>query len=441
MPRAKLPPHIIQPRQTCFARVSVPRDIQAIVGRREFKASTGLTDPHKAYVKAVPWIAEWKARIEHARATTADPLRARIEQLTNAYRQYRNTALDDAGASLVMDALEFAFEREGGQLTVALARERDAVLALSSPAIVNQIAGKATTFLAHLKQWKENTHIKGDTLKTYEADIRQFADAVKQPVETLDRHHVKTWTDDLAKTLTAETVRRKLIAVRCYWTWLDEKGLTPKNSAPFAGHRIRDRRSGAERAEDKRQRFPIATVPKLWQAAEAEDDAILATLIRWGAYTGARIESICRLRVADVRRDPDTNHRFIHFKDKTEAGVRDVPLHSAIEDEVDETVAKAGKDGYLLPLGAAKRRSGNVGKRFTDLKRRVGFDDPRLVFHSIRKTITHMLEMAECPEGVAQDLIGHVKPGLTYGTYSGMTRLDHRRRWLEKAVVYPTARS
>ena len=142
-----------------------------------------------------------------------------------------------------------------------------------------------------------------------------------------------------------------------------------------------------------------------------------------------------------MRRDPDTNLRFIHFKDKTEAGVRDVPLHSAIEAEVDESVAKAGNDGYLLPLGAAKRRSGNVGKRFTDLKRKVGFDDPRLVFHSIRKTITYMLEMAECPEGVAQDLIGHVKPGLTYGTYSGMTRLDHRRRWLEKAVVYPTTQS
>ena len=31
MPRAKLPPDIIQPRQTCFARVSVPRDLQAIV--------------------------------------------------------------------------------------------------------------------------------------------------------------------------------------------------------------------------------------------------------------------------------------------------------------------------------------------------------------------------------------------------------------------------
>ena len=49
MPRAKLPPHIIQPRQTCFARVSVPRELQPIIGRKEFKASTGLTDPHKAY--------------------------------------------------------------------------------------------------------------------------------------------------------------------------------------------------------------------------------------------------------------------------------------------------------------------------------------------------------------------------------------------------------
>jgi hypothetical protein len=50
-----------------------------------------------------------------------------------------------------------------------------------------------------------------------------------------------------------------------------------------------------------------------------------------------------------------------------------------------------------------------------------------------------MLETAECPEGVAQDIVGHVKRGMTFGTYSGMTRLDHRAMWLEKAVVYPTA--
>jgi integrase len=437
MPRTKLPPHIIQPRQTCFARVSVPRELQSILGRKEFKASTHETNPHKAHAKASPWIADWKDRIELARAASTDPVRARIEQLTNAYRQYRDAVLDDAGAALVMDALEFVFEREGGRLAPALARQPNALRALPSPTILNQIAGYATPFLAHLTDWKENTHIKGNTLTLYESDIRQFAEAVAQPIESLQRLHVKTWTDNLLKTLTADTVSRKLAAVRCYWSWMEGKQYTPSDAAPFVGHVLRDHRSGAERAETKRQMFPVVLVPRLWQAAEADDDRVLATLIRWGAYTGARIESICRLRVQDVRCDPDTNIRFIHFKDKTEAGVRDLPLHSNIEAGIDERIAQAGDDGYLLPLGNAKRRSGNVGKRFSDLKRKLGYDDPRLVFHSIRKTIASLLENSGCPENVAKDLVGHVKKSMTYGLYSGVTRLDYRATWLEKAVVYP----
>jgi integrase len=419
----------------------VPRDLQAIIGRKEFKTSTGLTDPYAAARWAAPWIAECHARIEQARTAAQDPVRARIEQHVSAYRRYRNAALDDAGAALVMDFLEFVYEREGGQrtLTEALEREPDAVRALPAPAaaIVGQITGKATPFLAHLDDWKQKTHVKGDTLVTYERDIRQFAAMVPETIESLRRHHVRSWIETLSKTNDAETIRRKLIGVRSYWTWLDEHQLAGEHQ-PFTGHVVRDRRSSAERAEAKRQRFPIATVPTLWQAAEDDDDPLLAMLIRLDAYTGARIESLCTLMVTDVRVDPDTGTRFFHFKDKTEAGVRDVPVHSVIAPLVDELIHNS-QDGYLLPIGGnAKRRGGNLGKRFSDLKCKLGFDE-RLVFHSIRKTITHMLERAECPEGVAQDIVGHVKPGLTYGTYSGLTRLDQRAMWLEKAVVYPTA--
>jgi hypothetical protein len=48
-----------------------------------------------------------------------------------------------------------------------------------------------------------------------------------------------------------------------------------------------------------------------------------------------------------------------------------------------------------------------------------------------------MLETAECPVGVAKDIIGHSKTDMTFGVYSGETRMDHRARWLVKAVNYP----
>ena len=69
------------------------------------------------------------------------------------------------------------------------------------------------------------------------------------------------------------------------------------------------------------------------------------------------------------------------------------------------------------------------------LKTRLGFG-PEHVFHSIRKTVATLLEDAQCPEGIAADIIGHDKPTMTYGLYSGGSSIATRREWIEKAVRY-----
>src|SRR5260370_8158722 len=48
----------------------------------------------------------------------------------------------------------------------------------------------------------------------------------------------------------------------------------------------------------------------------------------------------------------------------------------------------------------------------------MGFREAR-VFHSVRKTVATMLENAGVVENVAADIIGHDKPTMTYGLYSG----------------------
>ena len=50
-----------------------------------------------------------------------------------------------------------------------------------------------------------------------------------------------------------------------------------------------------------------------------------------------------------------------------------------------------------------------------------------------------MFENAECPEGVAADVVGHLKPTMTYGLYSGITQMDLRAKWMEKAISYPSS--
>jgi hypothetical protein len=54
----------------------------------------------------------------------------------------------------------------------------------------------------------------------------------------------------------------------------------------------------------------------------------------------------------------------------------------------------------------------------------------------VRKTVATLLEDAGCPEGVAADLLGHDKPTITYGLYSGGSSMATRREWLENAVHY-----
>ena len=99
----------------------------------------------------------------------------------------------------------------------------------------------------------------------------------------------------------------------------------------------------------------------------------------------------------------------------------------------------ADRDGYLIHSNPSNKnliRATIVGREFARLKTKLGFTEAH-DFHSLRRTVAHLFESAECPEGIAQDIIGHKKLSLTYGLYSGKTRIDHRKQWLEKAIRYP----
>ena len=130
--------------------------------------------------------------------------------------------------------------------------------------------------------------------------------------------------------------------------------------------------------------------------------------------------------------------------DKTEAGDRFVPIHPRIAPLIRMLAKGAHRNyGYLLRINANNKyyeRGSLVGKRFGILKTKLGFDG-RFVFHSIRKTVANMFENAECPEGVAADVVGHLKPTMTYGLYSGITKMDLRAKWMEQAIRYPVSPS
>jgi len=93
----------------------------------------------------------------------------------------------------------------------------------------------------------------------------------------------------------------------------------------------------------------------------------------------------------------------------------------------------ASKDGHVIsgePTDRYGRRSNPASKRFGRLRTREGFGR-EVVFHSIRKTVATMLENAGVSENVAADILGHQKPRITYGLYSGGTTLEVKRAAIE----------
>ena len=443
-----------------MVRLIVPVDVRSLIGQSVFKISTGETDEHRAVAKAGPIIADLKGRIRAARATLRKPIEVAAEELAEAYRSRQSIDPSAAQAFVLTDVIAFVLHQQGhswadyGQQAREAGYDAYAGLrrlpgGLAAANALDEITGRATPFLKHLDAWKPHAGLVPRCMDQAIATLNQFSSAVRQPIEALESKHVQTWVDALINPdgdagISAKTVNRKLSELRNYWRYLQSHAVVPEDRLPFDHRRVKDPPHRRKTKEERRQRFQATDIVRLWHAAEQRGDLNLSYAIKIAAYSGARLEGPCELRDTDIRVDPDTGIGFMRMCDKTEAGDRFVPIHPGIAELIRKLVKGAEKNGgYLLHIDAHNKyneRGALIGKRFGILKSKCGFD-ARYVFHSIRKTVANLFENAQCPEGVASDIVGHFKPTMTYGLYSGITRMDLRARWMAKAIRYPAPSS
>lgn len=65
------------------------------------------------------------------------------------------------------------------------------------------------------------------------------------------------------------------------------------------------------------------------------------------------------------------------------------------------------------------------------LKTKLGFKRTH-VFHSIRNTVSTLLDQAGAQESIAADILGHEKKTMTYGLYSGGSSMAQKIEAIEK---------
>ena len=401
-----------------YAVLVVPKDVRTAVGKFKFIQSLGTSDKRKAEAIAAPVLAHWRAVIRQARgegdAVAREALRWRDALAAEMDPEARAVLEDQA-----IERAEAIAQPHGREHPRA---QRFAEIAF----------GQATPSTLHVDAWKAQLSLAPKTQDQMKKDVALLV-ARFPTLEAITHQAVKGWLGELeAKGLSGSSRSRIVSFCRNYWHYLKHVDAVPSDSDPFAKLGISRRRNGGSgRRASSWEPFKAADVVALWKAA-AKTDAQLADLILVGAYSGARIEELCSLKVSAI-----SGSTFKITDAKTAAGVREVPIHSRLKTTI-ARLKKTSEDGYLFSGLTANKygdRSNAIGKRFGRLKAARGFGEQR-VFHSIRKTFITLLENAGVGENLAADIVGHDKPRITYGLYSGGASVAVKAAAVEK-VKYP----
>lgn len=426
-------PYIERRRNLWYALLTIPEDVREKLGKLRFIQSLGTPDKAEAMILAAPLIGKWKAMIREARGAT------------NAVTEEANRWKRNFAEQIIIDR-EHGDHGAGVDVLEDLLRERTEALAKAQgEAVADSFHGVVTGRLIpsgiHQAEWAAQLDVipktKDQMVKDLPLLIAQFP-----AIQDINKSSVKKWIDALrAEGKSPATLDRILCAARNYWKYLQAHDVVPVELTPFKG--VLDLGKVAETKAKKRGKvtnlpYDPKEVVSLHKAAlkgwgaRPSPDHDLAALIKLGAYTGARIEELCSLKVSQIKKNS------FHIGDaKTSAGIREVPIHSKLIPLVDSLKAKS-TDGYLLSgltFNKYDDRSNAIGKRFGRLKEALGLG-PSHTFHSFRATVITQLENADVSENLAADIVGHEKPRITYGLYSGGATLEVKREALEK-VKYP----
>jgi integrase len=296
-------------------------------------------------------------------------------------------------------------------------------------------SGEKVESAAHLAEYlatlggsneRKTVDMKRSTIKKFCAEFPSTAD--------IDRQGVQQWINrEASKGAAPATIRRVMSEMRGYWKYLRAIRKVADESDPF--DKLSIPAGGKTAKASERKPFGTADVLRLLAEAKARDDDELADLIEIAMWTGARLEEICALPVAKV----NLTGRYLDIEDaKTPAGWRQVPVHAKLLPVLRRLIGER-TSGYVLATLKPNKygdRGAWIGKEFGKMKTTMGFGADR-VFHSIRKTVATLLENAGVPEGVAADIVGHDKPTMTYGLYSGGASLATKAAAIKK-LAYET---
>ena len=393
-----MPPFIQKRFNLYYARLRIPVGLREHFKKREFFQSLGTTSITEAESKALIVVAGWKRQIAAARGSVGAIEKMAVEmRISHDPEDKPNPNTGMTGKDYVIDSISDSFDDEDKEIRFR-----------------NIAMGRKTPFVTFLDRFLEDWDVAEKTKDMASSFIRSLNNQFHS-IETIRRPEVMQLVK--ADKRAVKTKAKNYGFARQYWSYLEDIGVVDGEVRnPFSELNFKAARK--QKNTTVRQAFSQEEIESLHQAAVEKGDEQLADLIALGAYTGARIEELCAIKLEDIT--TQSGVQIITITDsKTDAGVRTVPVHPALKPLI-KRLTKNSEDEYLFSNLASSKygdRCNAIGKRFGRLKEKSGFGKVH-VFHSIRKTVITILENAGISEGVTADIVGHEKKTMTYGLYS-----------------------
>jgi integrase len=444
--------YLYRQRRKYWARFGVPADIrEAFEGKREHWVNLRTDHLRTAEARVHRAASDFHSMVREARGrgdtVMQDALHwhRQIEEL-----RQKGSDEDEVGPGDMMEfALQAAADKHvpGGFKAVSRAAylfhegdEVAAFLALGGPkakAFVDITFDGKKPLAPFVTPWEavRTTEVEPKTAAMDKAAVLRFVKTFPLAGD-VTKAAVADWIERRKADVSAASVQREVTGIRSFWFYLQTRGEVSEDFAPLAGLRFKDRRK--DRASTRRVAFKAPEVSALYAAALKAEDQRLADLIALAAYTGARREELCALKVENVSWE---GGGWVAINGaKTDAGNREVPIHKAAAPILRRLIGKRSSGFVFGGLDGDQwgHRGDVLGKRFTRLKVALGHG-PDKTFHSIRHAFSQLMRGHDVTEDLIADLMGHKLATMTGGRYGSPAA---RRKLLPGALAklaYPGA--
>ncbi|WP_287180408.1 site-specific integrase [Mesorhizobium sp.] len=232
------------------------------------------------------------------------------------------------------------------------------------------------------------------------------------------------------ETLTVRTINTYLQTYAGLFSWAKRNRYVAENL--FDGATVRENKKNDEGAQ--RDSFSQAHIDlMLSELVNNERGLLNKDYQKWGPliglYTGARLNEICQLEVADIEMTNgiwcfDFNDEGEGKSLKNSASRRVVPIHDRLLKlgilEHSQTVRSRG-EARLFPEFQFTSKEGYgraLGRWFNErFLVQLGIKSKDLVFHSFRHTMVTRLLQAGIEDNLVKSIVGHTRQGVTHEHY------------------------